>query len=296
MILADVELARRIDGFEARGSRAIGEAAARHDPKVRPFVKPLGQGIAVYSGPDSPANKIIGVGFNDGLEGTMLDEIEQNYFERGSFVQAEVATLASPAVHALFTARGYLLQGFEDVLGRIVADSDLLAVDTPGMTIETVQRSDLDAWIDIVITGFEHPDATGAGSGVALPSRKAIEDAFAQFSEMPGFRAYLARFGGAAAGGGSLRISEGIAQLCGASTLPAYRRRGIQAALLRRRLRDARSDGCDLGIMTAQPGSRSHFNAQRQGFTLLYSRALLVKTPPADKRAGLLRHSGEEAN
>jgi len=115
MILADVELARRIDGFEARGSKAIGEAAVRHNPNVRPFVKPLGQGIAVYSGPDSPANKIIGVGFDEGLEGTMLEEIEQNYFERGSFVQAEVATLASPAVHALLTARGYLLQGFENV-------------------------------------------------------------------------------------------------------------------------------------------------------------------------------------
>jgi GNAT superfamily N-acetyltransferase len=144
----------------------------------------------------------------------------------------------------------------------------------------------------IMITGFEHADATGAGSDVALPPRRAIEDAFAQFSEMPGFRAYLARVGGAAAGGGGLRINEEIAQLCGASTLPAFRRRGIQAALLRRRLRDARSAGCDLAIMTAQPGSKSHFNAQRQGFALLYSRALLVKTPPAGERNGRLRHNG----
>ena len=120
MILADVDLARRIDGFEARGSKAIGEAAMRHNPNVRPFVKPLGRGIAVYSGPNSPANKIIGVGFDDELQATMLDEIERRYFERGSFVQAEVATLASPAVHALLTARGYLLQGFEDVLGRLL--------------------------------------------------------------------------------------------------------------------------------------------------------------------------------
>jgi GNAT superfamily N-acetyltransferase len=296
MILADVDLARRIDGFEARGSKAIGEAAARHNPNVRPFVRPLGQGIAVYSGPDSPANKIIGVGFDEGLEGTMLEEIEQNYFERGSFVQAEVATLASPAVHALLTARGYLLQGFENVLGRISVDSDQLPAEIAGMTIETVQPNDLDTWIDVVITGFEHPDATGTGSGVALPPRQAIEDAFAQLSEIPGFRAYLARVGAAAAGGGGLRINEGIAQLCGASTLPTFRRRGIQAALLRRRLRDARSAGCDLGIMTAQPGSKSHFNAQRQGFALLYSRAVLVKTPPADERNGLPRNSGEEAN
>ena len=279
MILADIELARRIDGFEARGSKAIGEAAMLHNPDLRPFVKPLGQGIAVYSGPDSPANKVIGVGFDEELAGTMLEEIEQKYFERGSFVQAEVATiLASPAVHALFTSRGYLLQGFENVLGRISAESDLLPAETAEMTIETVKPGDLDAWIDVVIQGFEHPDATGAGSGVALPPRQAIEAAFTLFSAMPGFRAYLARVGAVAAGGGGIRIDEGIVQLCGASTLPAFRHRGIQSALLRRRLRDARSTGCDLAIMTAQPGSKSHFNAQRQGFVLLYARAVMIKS------------------
>jgi hypothetical protein len=280
MILADIELARRIDGFEARGSKAIGEAAMQHDPGARPFFKPLGRGFAVYSGPDSPANKIIGSGIDEDLDGTALEEIERSYFERGCFVQAEVATLASPTVHALFTARGYLLQGFENVLGRISAESDVRSVESEEITIETIRPGEMDIWTDVVITGFEHPDETGAGSGVALPPRQAIEAAFTLSADMPGFRAYLARVGGVAAGGGGIRIDEGIAQLCGASTLPAFRRRGIQAALLRRRLRDAQHAGCDLAIMTAQPGSKSHFNAQRQGFSLLYSRAVLVKSPP----------------
>ncbi len=281
MILADVELARRIDGFEARGSQAIGEVVIRLNPAARPFVKPLGLGLAVYAGPDSPANKIIGVGLHEEMEETLLEEIERDYFERGSAVQAEIATLASPAVHALFTARGYRLQGFENVLGSTLADLDPRPGEIAEMTIETVEPRDLGTWIDVVITGFEHPDETGAGSGVAPPPRQAIEDAFIQFSGIPGFRAYLARVGGAAAGGGAIRIGEGIAQLCGASTLSGFRRRGIQNALLRRRLWDARRAGSDLAIMTAQPGSRSHFNAQRRGFALLYSRALLVKIPPA---------------
>lgn len=282
MILADVDLARRIDRFEARGSKAIGEAAIHNYPEVRPFVTQLGRGIAVYSGPESPANKVIGVGFDEEVEDATFEEIERNYFERGSSVQAEVATLANPALHALLTARGYRLQGFENVLGRIATDSDLLTADTEGITIDTVQEGDLDAWMDVVINGFERPDATGAGSGMPLPPRQAIETAFRLFSGMPGFRAYVARVGGATAGGGAVRIDEGIAQLCGASTLPSFRRRGIHAALLRRRLYDARCAGCDLTIMTAQPGSKSHFNAQRQGFVLLYSRAMLLKSPPRE--------------
>jgi hypothetical protein len=37
--------------------------------------------------------------------------------------------------------------------------------------------------------------------------------------------------------------------------------------------------GTDPEVITTQPGSRSHQNAQRQGFDLLYTRAVLVKHP-----------------
>ncbi len=280
MILADIELARRIDGFEARGSKAIGEASMRGNPGARAFVAPLGQGFAVYSGPDSPANKVIGMGLDEDLVASIVEEIELDFFARGSAVQAEVATLARPSAHALFTERGYLLQGFEDVLGRSLTDTDARAPATGEIAIREVPAGALASWIDVMITGFENPDDSGAGSGIPLPPRQAIEEAFETFAEVPGFRAYLALCDGVPAAGAALRADEGITQLCGAATLPPYRRRGIQTALLRHRLFEAHRVGCDLAIMTAQPGSKSHFNAQRQGFELLYSRALLVKVPP----------------
>ena len=37
--------------------------------------------------------------------------------------------------------------------------------------------------------------------------------------------------------------------------------------------------GCDVAVIITQPGSKSHQNAQRQGFDLLYTRAVLVKQP-----------------
>jgi GNAT superfamily N-acetyltransferase len=81
------------------------------------------------------------------------------------------------------------------------------------------------------------------------------------------------------AGCASLRLDDGLAQLCGAATLPEFRRRGIQTAFLNRRLAEAVAEGCDLALVTTQPGSKSQENSQRQGFTLLYSRAMLVKPP-----------------
>ena len=72
-------------------------------------------------------------------------------------------------------------------------------------------------------------------------------------------------------------IADGIAQLTGAATAPAHRRRGVQTALLSARLAVAAAAGCDLAVVTTQPASKSQQNAQRRGFALLYTRAILVK-------------------
>jgi len=88
---------------------------------------------------------------------------------------------------------------------------------------------------------------------------------------------YVALHDGAVAGGAGLRITGGIAQMAGAGTAPAHRRLGIQSALLTARLIDATAAGCDVAVITTQPGSRSQQNAQRRGFDLLYTRAVLVK-------------------
>jgi GNAT superfamily N-acetyltransferase len=88
---------------------------------------------------------------------------------------------------------------------------------------------------------------------------------------------YIAFRDGVVAGGASLDLTEGVAQMGGAATAPAHRRRGIQSALLSARLIDAAAAGCDIAVVTTQPGSRSHHNVQRQGYHLLYTRAILVK-------------------
>jgi len=81
------------------------------------------------------------------------------------------------------------------------------------------------------------------------------------------------------AGGASMRLTDGVAQLCGAATLPAHRRRGVQTALLEERLAIAAAAGCDLAVVTTQPGSKSQQNVQARGFDLLYTRAILVREP-----------------
>jgi N-acetylglutamate synthase-like GNAT family acetyltransferase len=94
-----------------------------------------------------------------------------------------------------------------------------------------------------------------------------------------GVTRYIALCDGVVAGGATLHIAEGVAQLTGAATAPAHRRRGVHGALLSARLADAAAAGCDIAVVTTQPASRSQQNVQRRGFDLLYARAVLVKQP-----------------
>jgi ribosomal protein S18 acetylase RimI-like enzyme len=124
--------------------------------------------------------------------------------------------------------------------------------------------------------GFATPDVGGVG-GDAIPAADEIRRWFALTMRVPGCRGYLARIGDAIVGGASLRLDDGVAQFSGAATLPQFRRRGVQTALLRARLADAALAGCNVAVVVTQPASKSQQNVQREGFALLYARQLLVK-------------------
>jgi GNAT superfamily N-acetyltransferase len=94
---------------------------------------------------------------------------------------------------------------------------------------------------------------------------------------VPGFIRYLARVDGEPVGEAAMRIDGELAQLAGAGTLPRARGRGVQKALLHRRLTDARAAGCTLAVVTTAPGTRSQDNVMRRGFALLYTRAILIQ-------------------
>jgi len=237
-------------------------------------VLPLGSGLSVWAGAGSPLDKVVGVGMDGDFADAELDEVEQAFADRDTPVQFEVSTLADPAVVDRLTRRGYVLVGFENVLG-LRLDPDRRAQVADGVEIHDVGQADFDTWSSVVVDGFATPDTQGVASHEDFP-REIIERAQRDLSATPGFAASLARIGGTPAGGASLRCSEGIAQLCGAATLPEFRRRGVQASLLATRLASAAAAGCDLAVVTTGPGSKSQQNVQRLGFQLLYARAILV--------------------
>jgi GNAT superfamily N-acetyltransferase len=268
-------LAARIDHAEMRLSMSLAGAVAQRRPDARVLVSPIAGGAAVFAGPGGPANKAIGVGFGAPIDETVLDAIEDEWRDRGEPMRFELATLADPSLAPLLTARGYRLTGFENVSGRPIGAADAVPELPAGVTIDAVPAGDAAEWMRVTLDGFAVPD--GSAPNEEHYPRELLEGVLADFAATPGFSRYLLSVGGVPAGEATMRLDDGLAQLCGATTLPAFRRRGIQSTLVAWRLAAARAAGCDLAVVTTQPGSKSQANANRQGFALLYSRAILIK-------------------
>jgi ribosomal protein S18 acetylase RimI-like enzyme len=99
-------------------------------------------------------------------------------------------------------------------------------------------------------------------------------------AEFADWRCYVALVGGEVAAGGALFVADGVGVLAAAGTLPAFRGRGAQTALLRRRIADAGAAGCDLVVCSAVPGSVSQRNQERVGLRTAYTRVTWVDAAP----------------
>ena len=277
VLVADTALAVRIDRAEA--SLCADFARALRDSS-RVLVEPIAGGFAVYAGPGAPMNKVVALGLDEPLHDEAIARVEALWRSRREAVRVELAELARPDVGTILTGRGYRLIGFEDVMGLGLIGTDPLGGEPAavrGLSIERPAHDDVADWVEVTVNGWMELDGTGTGPEESF-SREALEDMMLDFVRPAAVQRYLARLDGVPVAAASVRLYDGLAQLCGATTLPAFRRRGIQTALLSARLSDARAAGCDLAVVTTAPGSKSQANARRQGFQQLYARAVLVRS------------------
>jgi GNAT superfamily N-acetyltransferase len=112
----------------------------------------------------------------------------------------------------------------------------------------------------------------------------AIEDALTRtplHAGVEGASLYLATVDGMPAAAAVLCVSGEIAYLANAATMPPFRRRGCQTALIERRLADAAEAGCRRACVLTTWASQSHANVARAGFRTAYTKAVWRLTPPA---------------
>jgi GNAT superfamily N-acetyltransferase len=273
-MIGTVALAQRIEAAEARLSLAMAEVV-RQGGRADAFGLVVGSGAAVNCGPGEPMTKVIGVGIAEPLTDADIDAIERAFDPAGVVPGFEMATLGDFESIRRLERRGYRLQRIEMVHGRDLTRPTL--IDPPAGGI-TVARGHDDMWARISVGGFAAPDVvTGRDAPAEHYDTSVLERVVQQFVGVPSLRRYVAFLHGVAAGAASARVDGGIFQMCGAATLPEHRRHGVQSALLAARLADGRAAGCDLAVVTVEPGSPSQANVQRRLFTPLYSRLVLQR-------------------
>jgi hypothetical protein len=141
------QLAACIDRAEGRMCAAASEAGARNLSGPAGLRLPVGGGLAVYAGADSPLNKLTGLGFDGPVAAGELTRAEAEFAARGARLQAEVSTLADTELHGTLSARGYAPSGFENVLGH-------------PLTANAIARSE---WLDITVSAVRPPPGVTAG-------------------------------------------------------------------------------------------------------------------------------------
>jgi GNAT superfamily N-acetyltransferase len=264
---ATLELARRVDRAEIDFC-ALATMAGAPDAAT---LERAG-GLAVYGALGSPVNKVLGLGLGVEVTDDDLDAIEQFYADRGSPVQIELCPLAAADLAPRLTKRGYVLQAFENELARLAPHEPVPSPAGADISVEAgaAERP----WLQIVSEGFAAPDRTAPGSPLPSDAVTAIGNVMRQFCH-PEIVRYVAHVNGQSGAAGLSFVSDGVLGIFGTATLPPFRRRGLQGAIVAQAINDARGKA-DLVIATTEPGSISQRTFERLGFQVIYTRAILV--------------------
>jgi GNAT superfamily N-acetyltransferase len=268
MLFADLHTARRLEEAQAVGRAEVARAHACLRPQAGIAVEAVAGGYAVYNPLGSPATRAHanGLGMGGPAGEADLQRLHDFYRSRGAAAHVEVCPLADPSLSEWLGRRGYRLAGWTNVLARALSADEPFAPARAGVEVRPVAPEEGEVWGRIVARGFTgKPEATPAEVEISRP-----------LFAVPAVRCFLGLVDGAAAAGGVVALYRDVATLFGTSTLPAFRGRGLQTALIRARLAYAAAAGCSLATVNTVPGSISQRNAELQGLCVVYTRALLA--------------------
>jgi GNAT superfamily N-acetyltransferase len=266
MKFIDLEFVRRLEIASARSGKACADGAQKLHPEIGAVCEEIAGGIAVYAGIDSPVTQALGVGLNGPVSEAELDRLEEFFRSRGAATAIELCPFAGIPLYEALAKREFRLVEVSNVLFRELTRAAVCPEPAPGITVRPALPEDELLFTRTVAQGFAEMS----------PITPALLDVMAGFFHSEGNYSFLAFVDGAVAGGASAFLFDGVAGMFGASTLPQFRGRGVQTALLSARLNWAVERGCEIAKGMTLPGSTSHRNHERFGFRVAYTRTKLV--------------------
>ncbi|MBS1812127.1 MAG: GNAT family N-acetyltransferase [Acidobacteria bacterium] len=270
MLFADIHLARRLELTNTLECVEYARAHARLFPDSGSLSIPLMGGFATYAGADSPITQAFGLGLQGVVSESEVDELEDFYFSRRVAVNIELCPLADVTLIEILMRRGYRIIETSNVLYQEL--NTFRSAQSAQATVRIPGPDEEEKWAKTIARGFvedeePHPIMIELGRTI-----------FQSENSVP----FLVEVEGQPAGGGGVSISNGVADFYGQATIPAFRRRGVQSALIQASLSYAKEQGCEIAMGTTMCGTTSQHNFERNGFRICYSRIKLMREWPGE--------------
>jgi GNAT superfamily N-acetyltransferase len=220
-------------------------------------------------------NRALGLGLTEATTEARLDAIDSFFADRGLAYGIPLTPDAEPPelpewLEARGFRRGYAWTKFAR-RARVADDLDRLLGTT--LRVEEVRADRGDVFADVFIRAY----------GVPEVARHLLE----RLPGCEGWRCFAAFDGDTPAATGALFVTGAVGWLGAAGTLPEFRRRGAQAALLAARIEAGRETGCETLVtetgepVDGKPGN-SYRNLVRAGFEPRYVRQNYLSSEQAD--------------
>lgn len=264
MLFADLALARRLEMTDALAGVEFARAwAARHSHEGEVSVSVAG-GHASFAGVGSPLTQAFALGMNGPVSEADMERMEEFYESNASAVNIETCPLADTSLLELLNDRSYRVIEYSNVFAREITDESLSWRDEADeVSVRTPGLDEVETYTSVVTKSFFE----------TIEITAEFLDMIASPFYAAGAHFFLAEVAGVPAGGAMMSIHGGVASFGGAGTLPEFRNRGAQKALILARLAFAAQSGCDIAMVATMPGSVSHRNVERQGFRVAYTRS-----------------------
>jgi GNAT superfamily N-acetyltransferase len=263
-MIVDHELITRVEAAMVAERSAFADGMAALQPDTGAGWLPVAGGRAIFTGAHFFTNRALGLGLGGPVSADDLGRIETFYAERGVPSEIEIASMVDRSLLRLLGQHGYGPLRFRNIYAQALPPGAAPGPASPARAavaeIHEVDESTAAAWSATLLDGFEYTQAADRDR-VATWNR--------MVRSLPGLTALVAEIDGEPVGAASVLVLGPAAVLGGAATRPAYRRRGVQRALIEARLVVAARAGCELAVVTADPGSSSGRNAERTGFQLV---------------------------
>jgi GNAT superfamily N-acetyltransferase len=268
MQFVDKAFARRLEAVEEMPQVFYARLFQTLRPEIGAAEEPICGGHMIFAGLGSPIGRAVGMGLDHPFTAQDLDRVEQFYRSHHAPAQLDVCPLHDPGLFELFKQRSYAIAELNNVLYRKLMPNEEFPAPPADCQIRRSHPDEAGVAAAILDRAF-FPDGAPKEFGGLLTPLYQMENGLTFAALVDGTMV--------ACGAGMIIAEHRVFGLFGAGTLPEYRGRGLQTALLRARISAAAQAGCEYAVIVTNGGSTSQRNAERLGFRVAYSKVTVIK-------------------